>query len=433
MKRRNFTTLAAATALGAAAAPALSACSSGGSGDGSSLVIWHYENDDSAMGQAWARAIELFKDAHPDVTVSVEKQTFEQLQKNAKIVLTGNDVPDVMEYNKGNSTAGQLASQGLLAPLTDAATENGWDQKLSESLQTTARYDENGLMGSGEWYGVPNYGEYVLVYYNKTMFDEAGVAVPTTLDEFEDVLQTFVDAGTTPIATAGAEYPAGQLWYQLVLAHADRAFVDAYQLFDGDVDWAGDPIMSGAQQFADWVDKGYVDADTAGLTAEDMGTAFIAGTYPIMFSGSWWFGRLVAEMSDDWGQFLFPGTDLTIGSSGNLWVVPTNAANPDLAAEFIDITMSDEVQAILGETGGLPVTGDTSTIEDDRTRELTENFAAVNEADGLAFYPDWPVAGFYDQVVSAMQSLINGSKTPADAMAELGDAYTTGRADLTGE
>ncbi len=96
--------------------------------------------------------------------------------------------------------------------------------------------------------------------------------------------------------------------------------------------------------------------------------------------------------------------------------------------------MSDEVQAILGETGGLPVTGDTSTIEDDRTRELTENFAAVNEADGLAFYPDWPVAGFYDQVVSAMQSLINGSKTPpADAMAELGDAYTTGRADLTGE
>jgi hypothetical protein len=32
-----------------------------------------------------------------------------------------------------------------------------------------------------------------------------------------------------------------------------------------------------------------------------------------------------------------------------------------------------------------------------------------------------------------MQSLINGSKTPAEAMAELGDAYTTGRADLTGE
>ena len=436
MKRRNFTTLAAATTLGVAAAPALSACGSGGSGgsgDGTSLVIWHYENEDSAMGQAWARAEEIFKEKHPEVTLTVEKQTFEQLQKNAKIVLTGDEVPDLMEYNKGNSTAGQLASQGLLEPLTEVATEKGWDQKLSESLQTTSRYDEFGLMGSGDWFGLPNYGEYVYVYYNQRMFDEAGVAVPTTLEEFETVLQTFVDQGIVPLAGAGSEYPAGQLWYQLVLAHADRGFVDAFQLFDGEVDWASDPILAGAQRFADWVEKGYLAADSAGLTAEDMGTAFIAGTYPIMFSGSWWFGRLVAEMTDDWGQFLFPGSDLTIGSSGNLWVVPANAANKDLAYEFMDITMSQEVQDILGQKGGLPVAGDISAIEDDKTREMTENFTAVNDADGLAFYPDWPVPGFYDQVVSAMQSLINGSQTPADAMAELGTAYATGRTDLTGE
>ena len=88
-------------------------------------------------------------------------------------------------------------------------------------------------MGSGDWFGLPNYGEYVYVFYNKAMFDEAGVSVPTTLEEFEDVLQTFVDQGIVPLAGAGAEYPAGQLWYQLVLAHADRSFVDAYQLFDG--------------------------------------------------------------------------------------------------------------------------------------------------------------------------------------------------------
>lgn len=435
MKRRSFTTALAASALGVAAVPALSACGggSGGSGDGTSLVIWHYENEDSAMGQAWALAQEIFEKKYPDVTVTVEKQTFEQLQKNATIVLTGDDVPDLMEYNKGNSTAGQLASQGLIDPFTDTATEKGWDQKLSESLQTTARYDEFGLMGSGEWYGLPNYGEYVYVFYNQKMFDEAGVSVPTTLEELESVLQTFVDQGVTPLATAGAEYPAGQLWYQLVLAHADRSFVDAYQLFDGEVDWAADPLLAGAQRFADWVEAGYVAGDIAGLTAEDMGTAFISGRYPIMFSGSWWFGRLVAEMTDEWGQFLFPGTDLTIGSSGNLWVVPANAANKDLAYEFMDITMSQEVQDLLGQKGGLPVAGDTSAIEDEKTREMTENFATVNEADGLAFYPDWPVAGFYDQVVSAMQALINGSKTPAEAMAELGESYATGRSDLTGE
>ena len=51
---------------------------------------------------------------------------------------------------------------------------------LSSSLQTTAIY-EDGVMGYGNWYGVPNYGEFVLVYYNQEMFDEHGVEVPTTL------------------------------------------------------------------------------------------------------------------------------------------------------------------------------------------------------------------------------------------------------------
>lgn len=382
------------------------------------------------MGQAWAKAEEIFKQKHPEVSLKVEKQTFEQLQKNAKIVLTGDEVPDLMEYNKGNSTSGQLASQGLIDPFTEKAKEFGWDKKLAESIQTTARYTEDGLMGDGDWYGLPNYGEYVYVFYNKKMFEEAGVSIPTSLEEFENVLQTFVDKGITPLAGAGAEYPAGQLWYQLVLAHSDRAFVDAYQLFDGNVDWAADPILSGAKQFADWVQKGYLKADSAGLTAEDMGTAFIAGDYPIMYSGSWWFGRLVEEMKDDWGQFLFPGSNLHPGSSGNVWVVPANAKNKELAYEFMDITMSTEVQNLLGQKGGLPVAGDPSVIEDEKTKEMTENFAGINESDGLAFYPDWPVAGFYDQVVSTMQSLINGSKTPEQAMADLGNQYEKGKEDL---
>ena len=94
-----------------------------------------------ATTRRWARPgtrpIEIFKAEHPGVTVKVEKQDFEQIQKNAKIVLTGDDVPDVMEYNKGNATAGQLASQGLLTPLTDVAKEKGWDKTLSR----LARHD----------------------------------------------------------------------------------------------------------------------------------------------------------------------------------------------------------------------------------------------------------------------------------------------------
>lgn len=411
----------------------LAGCSSDGGDSGDSLTIWHYENDSSAMGQAWAHAIEIFKEENPDVEVKVENQTFEQIQKNAKIVLTGDDVPDVMEFNKGNATAGQLASQGLLHPLTEAAESRGWRDILSPSLQTTARYNEQGLMGSGEWYGVPNYGEYVTVFYNKEMFAEAGVEVPTTLAEFETVLDEFVAMGITPLAEAGAEYPMGQLWYQLALSQADRDFVDSYQLFKSDVDWHGPELTYATDTLGQWVEKGYLSPDAAGLTAEDMGTAWISGKYPIMISGSWWFGRLVDEAQFDWGQFLFPGNTLQTGSSGNIWVVPENAKNKTNAEEFIDITLRDEVQNILGEKGGLPVAGDPSTITDEKTRVFTEDFNTINKNDGLAFYPDWPVAGFYDEIVSALQSVVNQTKSSTEVLDALKAPYEQGRADLLEE
>jgi raffinose/stachyose/melibiose transport system substrate-binding protein len=424
----------AAVAAAVAGAMALAGCTgqsaAGGDTDDSTLTIWHYENDDSAMGKAWAKAIEIFEEENPDVTVDVEKQTFEQIQKNAKIVLTGDDVPDVMEYNKGNATAGQLAAQGLLTPLTDAAAERGWDEKLSGSLATTATYDEQGLMGSGEWYGVPNYGEFVGVYYNKETLADLGLEVPTTLDEFEDVLAAFKDEGVTPLAEAGAEYPLGQLWYELVLAYGDRALVDDYQLFANDVDFHGDAMTQATEKLDEWIEKGYIASDSAALTAEDMGVSFIDGTYPIMVSGSWWFGRLATEMEADWGQFNFPGNTLHTGSSGNLWVVPANADSPSLAEEFIDITLRPEVQDVLATEGGLPVAGDPSVIEDERTRELTENFQAILDEDGLAYYPDWPVAGYYDVIVSELQSLVNRSKTPTEVLDGLQGSYDEGKADL---
>jgi len=427
---RTMTAVAAAMAGALALTGCTGQSAGGGDTDDSTLTIWHYENEDSAMGKAWAEAIKIFEEENPDVTVDVQKQTFEQIQKNAKIVLTGDDVPDVMEFNKGNATAGQLAAQGLLTPLTDAATERGWDEKLTGSLATTATYDEQGLMGSGEWYGVPNYGEFVGVYYNKDMFAEHGLEVPTTLDEFEDVLAAFKKEGITPLAEAGAEYPLGQLWYELVLAYGDRTLVDDYQLFENDVDFHNEAMTKATEKLDEWIEKGYIASDSAALTAEDMGVSFIDGTYPLMVSGSWWFGRLATEVEADWGQFNFPGNTLHTGSSGNLWVVPTNADSPSLAEEFIDITLRPEVQNVLAEEGGLPVAGDASVITDERTRELTENFQAILDEDGLAFYPDWPVAGYYDVIVSELQSLVNRSKTPSEVLDGLQSSYDEGKADL---
>ena len=127
--------------------------------------IWHYESPTGAMGTAWDAAIAQFQEMHPEVTVEFEGRGFEEIRQTAPMILNSDEAPDIMEYNKGNATAGFLSQQGLLTDMTEAATERGWDQILSTGLQTTSRY-ENGVMGSGAWYGVTNYGEYVMVYYN---------------------------------------------------------------------------------------------------------------------------------------------------------------------------------------------------------------------------------------------------------------------------
>jgi raffinose/stachyose/melibiose transport system substrate-binding protein len=417
---------------------ALAACSSGGGGDAAdagdsgddTLTLWHYESENGAMGIAWAEAIKIFEE-ETGATVEFEQKAFEQIQQTAGMVLSSDEGPDIMEYNKGNATAGLLSSQGLLTDLTDVAAERGWDQALPESLQTTARYDERGVMGSGSWYGVPNYGEFVTVYYNKDLFAQYGVEIPTTLAEMEAAMDTFVAAGVTPLGLAGAEYPAGQLWYELTLAEADRDFVTAYQTYTEPVDFGADPMLQGAERFDQWVKAGYVAPDSASLKAEDMGVAFINGTTPMIVSGSWWYGRFVSEIDGfDWGVFNFPGNTLNAGSSGNLWVVPENSSNKELAYDFIDITMRPEIQALLGNNGGLPVAADPADITDAKSAELIEAFNEVLDNDGLAFYPDWPVPGFYDQLVSGFQSLINQSQSPAEVLDGLGTAYDDGVANV---
>ncbi|HAM25465.1 MAG TPA: sugar ABC transporter substrate-binding protein [Microbacteriaceae bacterium] len=395
-------------------------------GKGKTLTLWDYESDTSAMGIAWNAAIKKFE-KETGAKVKFEAKSFEQIRSTASQVLNSNAAPDILEYNKGNATAGLLSSQGLLTNLDPAVKAYGWDKKLASSLQTTAKYSAKGVMGSGNYYGIPNYGEFVDVYYNKDAFAKYNIAVPTTFAEFETALKTFKDNGVTPLAESAAEYPLGQLFYQLALSKATREWVNNYQLYTGKVDWQDKDFTFAADTIKSWVDKGYISKDSTGLKAEDAGTAFINGTNPIFYSGSWWYGRMVTDVKTfDWGTFLFPGAKLSPGSSGNIWVVPENSKNKDLAYKFIDITMSPEIQALIGNSGGIPVAAEASSITDPKSKELIDNFNKLTAQDGLSFYPDWPTPTFYDQLNAGLQELVNGTKSSKDVLTELGTEYQSG-------
>ena len=84
------------------------------------------------------------------------------------------------------------------------------------------------------------------------------------------------------------------------------------------------------------MDKGYIPNNSGGLVAEDMITQFCAGEYPIMFSGSWWFGRIQQDGAFTTVFRAFPGNEnLSTGAAGKLWVVPETSKHkdPQLPAE----------------------------------------------------------------------------------------------------
>ena len=394
---------------------------------GRTLTIWDYESADSAMGQSWAAAIDTFKSTHPGATVVHEAKAFEDIQSNASMILNSGSAPDVMEYNKGNATAGLLSTQGLLTDLSSVATARGWDKILTPSLQTTCKYDSKGIMGGDKWFGVTTYGEYVMVYYNQDMFKKYNITVPTTLADFETAMDAFVKAGITPVATAGAEYIAQQVFYQLVLSQANRQWVNDYELFANPVDFHDTALTFGATEFTKWMKNSYMTKNEVALTAQQAGDNFMAGKNPIFTTGSWWYGSFITEITKfKWGIFLFPGNTMAPGSSGNIWVIPTGSKNADMAEDFIDITLTTPIQNIMGRAGGLPVNADPTAITDPALQAFNQSFQTLLKNDGLAYYPDWPVAGFYNVLVSNVQNLMNG-QDPSKFLDSLATAYNAGK------
>ncbi|MEV0123090.1 extracellular solute-binding protein [Streptomyces sp. NPDC050703] len=410
----------------------LTACGGSGTaeGDGKTLRLWHYEQEQGALSQAWDAAIAEFKRTHPDVKVVFERKTFEQIQQNAGMILNSDKAPDVMEYNKGNATTGLLAKQGLLTDLTAVAKERGWDKKISDRASVTARYDGKGEMGGDKWYGIPNYGEFVLTYYNDDLFKKHHVAKPTDFKSFEAALAKFKKAGITPLANAGNDHPAGHWLYLLALSKASDAWVDDYQLYKGKVDFHGPEMTYAVNKYEEWLDKGYFDKKDVGLKGSDMTEQFVSQKRPIMVGGNWWFGSLTTDITDfDWSTAPYPGSARTLGSGGNNWVVPARAKNKKLAEDFIDITMSDKIQKLIGEKGNIPLAAKADSVKNPRSRELIAAFNTHQTGDGLAFYPDWPVTGYYDTWVAAAQNLMNGGRTDTvlDELAAPYEKHTASR------
>ena len=73
------------------------------------------------------------------------------------------------------------------------------DQEWKESFNSGTLEQET---YNGDVYGIPTAQCMAVMYYNKAIFEENGLAVPTTYDEYRKVCDTLLEKGITPVALA---------------------------------------------------------------------------------------------------------------------------------------------------------------------------------------------------------------------------------------
>ncbi len=133
--------------------------------------------------------------AHPNVEIVTESYQDQPWQEKVKIYATANQLPDVLKY---------WSFSGMMKPLIDA----GLVEKLNAKDFTGYGYMSGSLEGNmydGSLYGIPVSGDMWVLYINKSLFEKAGVAIPTSWDDIIASAPKFKAIGVIPVSTNGKE------------------------------------------------------------------------------------------------------------------------------------------------------------------------------------------------------------------------------------
>ncbi|MDY4491719.1 ABC transporter substrate-binding protein [Schaalia hyovaginalis] len=174
--------------VGAAFSFVLAGCAQGGTAQESgaqesgssagvvSLEFWHGYTE--ADGKVLDSLVEEFNASHPGVTITPVTKPWGTLLDTALPALTAGEGPHIMALPPENIPT--YASKGALVPLDEwYSSAEGGVSRLNEQAIATGDAD-------GKRYGAPLSFTPLTMFYNKAMFDAAGVAVPTTWDEWVD-------------------------------------------------------------------------------------------------------------------------------------------------------------------------------------------------------------------------------------------------------
>ncbi|MDB5933938.1 MAG: extracellular solute-binding protein family 1 [Massilia sp.] len=374
-------------------------------------LIWAPDWPDE-MQQVAAEFMRL----NPDVLVKVQLMEGNSVEENIRPKITSHALPDLMSVNP-NAYAATLAEQGVLADVGHTAA---WANLLPALKSDWITQD-------GRRFGIAGGVAATLVYYNKSMFKEAGIErLPTNFGQFLDVCERLKRAGFTPIFWDGG--------FPNILGNGPFSFGFANNVVAHTPDWKA-RIADGTLNLANGAgagifakirlvaQRGYAQPGYMHSMYDDGINMFAAGKTAMSFQGTWASGRLMSSKEFETGVMLPPWNDAgaaavpVIGSETGFAVCET--PRKEAAMRFLEFITGPGFQIQQNKRHNISpfVATPGAMVADPR---LAAYLDAVNRAPvtGSPYYSMLP-ANTIDMLHPLIQEVLSGKATPQQAARRL--------------
>jgi raffinose/stachyose/melibiose transport system substrate-binding protein len=313
----------------------------GGGGDAGTLSFL-VDNSEDTVAQAEALA-DAFNKQSDGITVEVETRPQGGEGDNVvKTRLSTGDMTDMFMYNSGSLFQALNPSQ-TMAPVDD----EDWVGSLQKEFVQSVTVDD-------KVYGAP-WGPFQAggMMYNIPAYNELGLEVPKTWDQFMANNEKIKAAGKTPVIET-----FGDTWTSQLLVLGDFHNVTAEEpdfaedYTAGEAKYADTPAATrGFEHLQDVYEAGYMNEDFASANFED-GLGMVAQGegvhYPILSGGIATIVANFPDQVDDVGFMAIPGEDesthgLTVWAPNAIYIPATTEGDKlEAAKQFLAFVASPE-------------------------------------------------------------------------------------------
>ena len=353
---------------------------------------------------------------HPevtDITVNSGGTITDGLGRLRNAVLAGDQIDVVLcAANPVNTSYARLK---LITPVDDLVASLG--DHFNEGAVS------NFTVGGKVW-GVPLSAVNVTTFfYNKALFEKAGIKPPATYEAFLADAPKLTALGVIPVVHQGKNAWMWPLYYMSSLSQTtgNKQLEFVEDTLQGKAKFT-DPASVEALKLAyGWVKDGLLDPQSNELDEEAMKSVFYSGRAAAYFGGSWDVPGLTQNATFDWGVFKFPkyesqpGTPVAYGGAETGLCLSSSSKNPELSKAFIAYAsdnaqakvMLDPISPIATSNKGLDGV-DTPIAKDLQAYLPTQKFL------------DWVWPRELTQTIQTeIQSMMGGTETPEQAAANM--------------